>query len=443
MSEVSAQEKNAGLQLEAGPTSRSRYFSRYVALRYLRAKKSSGFVSFVTFLSIAGVALGVCTMVVSLSVMRGFERSLKERLLRNTPHLVVGTDDEYLDETVINERLLPKLHALNGIEKTSSDLAADVILKNRSKATGVQLKGVSSERLQWVFDHVIEWAGSTTAPKTPIEAQEVFKLENGMYPVFVGSELALELNVMPGDTVQMISPVENGGALGLVPQIKSYYIKGIYRTDLAEQELHEVFTTTRAVQSFLRKPKILNQVEIFLTDLGTTDAVEAQVRGILDQTASGLTLTSWKVFNRQLFYSLRLEQIAMFIALSFIVLVATFNITALLTMNVLEKRKYLSVLRAMGARPRQVSAIFIWKAIYIGALGSGLGLVSGLGICLVLKRADVIQLPDYFYDRSLPVVVDPLNLFFIVLLTFVVVVLSGIFPARRALEITPLQGVRE
>jgi lipoprotein-releasing system permease protein len=152
---------------------------------------------------------------------------------------------------------------------------------------------------------------------------------------------------------------------------------------------------------------------------------------------------SWQELNAHLFQSLRLERMAMFCILIFIVVVATFNIVSTLTMMVFEKKRSLSILRTMGATPKQIAAIFLWEGMAIGLFGVTMGTGLGLVVCWVLQRYPIIELPEYFYDRTLPVIINPESIAIVAGTAIVIVLFGSLAPARKAATLTPIQGIRE
>jgi lipoprotein-releasing system permease protein len=215
-------------------------------------------------------------------------------------------------------------------------------------------------------------------------------------------------------------------------------VEGIYRSGVPEQELHTIFATEGAVSSFLRKAKVVSQWEITVKDFDRAPDVANEIRSIAPQ----FKVQDWVQLNSDLFWSLKLERISMFVILAFIVIVASFNIVTTLTLMVLEKKREISILRAMGAREGAVAAIFLAEGLLIGASGIAGGLGLGFVICLVLRKYDFIQLPDVFYDRTLPVTFDARYYMGVGFCAIVIVLVACLYPSRRAARLDPLEGIR-
>lgn len=401
--------------------------SSFIGLRYLRSKKSNAFLSLITFLSIAGVAVGVATLIVILSVMDGFEGALKTRLAQGEFHILVtraGEDNEPFFAFTPDK--VNKVYSLGSdVLSVNPVLSTEAILKAGKKVAGMSMRGVAESHMSLLAASLIEAA----------EGPKVLSREG----LWLGKELAYQLNVLPGDRVQVISPTETEGPLESVPRIRSFRVDGIFESGLPEKDLHTVYASLEAVQDFLARPGLVNRVEVSVRDFERSEKSGGQIRGEL---GDAFRVQDWNELNAHLFASLKLERITMFVILAMIVLVASFNIVTSLRMTVVEKRKEIAILQAMGATGKQIGGIFLVQGAVIGNIGTLIGLMAGLGITLMLKTYPVIELPDIFYDRSLPVKISPWFISLIVFTAMVIVVLAAFFPARAAAKIPPLEGIR-
>ena len=401
---------------------------RKVGFRYLTSKKSSKFLSIITAISVGGVGIGVLTMVVTLSVMSGFEDELKKRLFAAETHVLIENHEGYFKSS---DQLLEQIQtAVPTIEKVYPILQTEVILRSGKKVTGSVVKGVGAAQLEWLKSKVVEWA----------PADVLASDAKGVARLFVGAEMAFDMGVIPGDLVTMVSPVEAEGPFGAVPRVKRFVVEGVYKTGIPEQELHVAFSAAADIESFLRQEGVLNAVEV---RVGTLEEAPGAAQAIKRRLGDAFLVRPWQELNAHLFQSLKLERTAMFCILIFIVIVASFNIVSTLTMMVLEKKRSLSILRAMGATRQQISAIFLWEGLAIGLFGVVGGVSLGLAVCWALMRYPIIELPEYFYDRTLPVIIHPESIAIVALTTLCVVLLGAIMPARKASYLTPIQGIRE
>lgn len=404
-------------------------FGRKIGFRYLTSKKSSRFLSVITAISVGGVGVGVLTMVVTLSVMSGFEAELKRRLFAAETHVLIENNEGYFKAA---PQLLDEIRASTPDVKAAYPvLQTEAILRSgKKRVTGSIIKGIGHEQLEWLKTQVVEWAPS-----------DLLKTEGaGTSRIFMGAEMAFDMGVTPGDFLTMVSPVEAEGPFGAVPRVKRFIVEGIYNTGVPEQELHVAFAAVEDVESFLRMAGVLNAVEVRVTSL---DHAPKSAEAIKAKLGPSFLVRSWQELNAHLFQSLKLERTAMFCILIFIVIVASFNIVSTLTMMVLEKKRSLSILRAMGATKKQIASIFLWEGLAIGVFGVVGGTVLGLAICFALKSYPIIELPEYFYDRTLPVIIHAPSIALVAGAAMVVVLLGSIMPARKASELTPIQGIRE
>lgn len=409
-------------------------------MRYLKSKKNSTFLSFITFLSIFGVALGVSAMIVVLSVMDGFESQLKKRLMGTHVHILVtpsalvpGADRgfvpiESLDLTDIKAHIKDDTKILSIVPVVSTE----AILKVGRKVTGVVLNGVNEEKMIDIKKMVVEEA-------RPDQLQHT---ENGQVVpyagVFIGQELAYDLGLLPGDSVSLISPTETEGPLGDVPRTKRFVVAGIYHSGMPEEELHSAYASSSSVGSFIRMNNVASKWEVAVKNFDDAPAIASEIR----RAAPDFKVQDWIQLNSNLFWSLRLERISMFVIMAFIVVVASFNIVTTLTLMVLEKKREICILRAMGAREGEVAAIFLGEGLLIGGLGIGGGTILGLLACMFLRSYPIIELPDVFYDRTLPVTFDPRYYFGVAFCAAVIVLFACFYPSQRAARLDPIEGIR-
>lgn len=415
-------------------------WTRWIGSRYLRSKKNSRFLNFITWLSVGGIGIGVCALIVVLSVMDGFERELKKRLMSSDLHILATPKLDVKGVERGRMAVAPELDARvqdwakkqPSVESVWPVLATEAILKSGRKVSGVVVKGVSDQRLERLRRQVTELA----EPSLLVEQEGAQNLR--LAGVYIGKELANEFGIIPGDRITLISPTETEGPMSSVPRMKRFVVEGVYKSGLPEQELHTVFSPVKNVQAFLRRADVISQYEVTLKTFDLAPQIAPSLRVILSEW----NVQDWVQMNSHLFASLKLERFAMFTVLAFIVIVASFNIITTLTLMVLEKKREIAILKAMGARSSQVAAIFLAEGLGIGLRGVMGGTLLGLGLCAFLQRYEVIQLPDVFYDRTLPVSFQPMVYGIIGVLTLVIVLLACQYPSRRAAKLPPLQGIR-
>ncbi|MBS1961495.1 MAG: FtsX-like permease family protein [Bdellovibrionales bacterium] len=415
-------------------------WTAWVGLRYLKSKKNSRFLSFITLISMVGVALGVTALVVVLSVMDGFEVEMRKRLMNQELHLLVtpeanakGGAEGRIPAASFDESPLGKrLHGSAEVQSVNPILETEAILRGGRKVSGVVVKGAESTRLEELRKTLTESANSPLG--TPDFGAEV----GGMAKIYLGQALADEMDLIPGEIVTLISPTETDGPMSAIPRLKRFMVAGVYKSGVPEQELHTVYAEMSAVRSFLRRAGVVSQWEIVLKDFNAAERFKAELAP-LDRTFS---VQDWMDLNAHLFASLRLERLAMFISLVFIVIVASFNIVTTLTLMVLEKKREISILKAMGARDPEIGAVFLAEGVLIGGVGTALGMSLGFAICFALRRWQFIQLPDVYFDRTLPVSFLPQYYALIAFSALVIVLCASVYPSLRAARTDPLNGIR-
>jgi lipoprotein-releasing system permease protein len=391
-------------------------------------------------LSILGVAVGVTSMIVVLSVMDGFEAELKKRLMSSDLHVLIvptpetpGYDGGFVPKSTMDATGIPShLKDMPQIKEFWPVVSTEAILKSGRKVAGVVIKGITDDRVK----HLREQFSEVAEPQMLVqkEGADLIRLPG----VYVGQELAYELGVIPGDQVTLISPTETEGPLAAVPRLKRYVVEAIYRGGTPEQELRTVYSPESAVRSFLRKQDVVSSWEVTVKDFDRAPEVADQLRKLAPQ----LKVQDWVQLNSHLFASLKLERFAMSVILAFIIVVASFNIVTTLTLMVLEKKKEISILKAMGARNEHVAAMFFSEGLLIGVLGVGGGLILAFVICIILKRYEFIALPDIYYDRTLPVTFQPWYYIGVAACAVVIVLVACLYPSRRAAHLNPLDGIR-
>lgn len=416
-------------------------WTRWVGWRYLKSKKSSQFLSFITVLSVAGVALGVATMIVVLSVMDGFEDELKKRLINTDMHVLVtptvevpGFEGGFVSaKEDAAKAVLAAVADDPGIESVHAIVSTEAILRTGKKVAGVVLKGASRAHMERVKKLVTE----TAQPELLIDREGGHEVK--LPEIWVGQELAYEFSIIPGDQVTIVSPTETQGPLESVPRMQRFVVAGLYQSGVPEQELHVVFCADQSVRSFLRRSDAISSWEIVARQFDDAPRISERLSRLLPQFKS----KNWIELNASLFASLKLERVAMFVALAFIVVVACFNIVTILTLMIVEKKREISIMRAMGARQSHIAAIFLGEGLLIGMLGVTIGMILALIICVFLRKYGLVALPEIYYDRTLPVAFNLSYYVLVAVCAFFIVLMSAMFPSRRASRIHPLEGIRQ
>jgi lipoprotein-releasing system permease protein len=413
---------------------------RFIARRYLKAKKNSKFLSLSTSLSMGGIGLGVAAIIVVLSVMKGFELQLAKKLVSTDLHLLLQPKADFprFENGMIplsGLDSLPAFASLKGNPKVaalSPMLSTEVIVRHGTKIAGVLLKGAGESRMKALEEKTSDRA----MPQMLIDRNEG---DGQRLPgIFIGKELADDLALIPGDPITVISPSMMDGPFSNIPRMKRFVVEGIYRFGSPEQELNVAYTPISNMESFVRRRAMVTEVEVTLKDASGARSLKNTYQSLIPEMA----MKDWYDLNSSLFASMKLERIAMFMILLFTVMIASLNIVSTLTLMVQEKIRDVTILRIMGSTSKKISGVFIWKGVLIGGLGVAWGTAIAIVVCVLLRNTEIITLPDVYYDRTMPVSFEWEYFIGVPLVSFGIVLLASWFPAKKAAELTPMEGIR-
>ncbi len=536
-------------------------YETFVGLRYLMAKRRKSVLSIITLISVSGVALGVTALIVVLSVMGGFKKDLKEKILGTKAHIVVQhPEEEPLDNS---EEIADSIAKETGVVGATPYIEAEVMVSSPTNLSGIMLRGIDIDRVGKVsrlvedmregeieflrddaplealleerrdkefddlmdrikrerddFEKVKKDAGkrkesAAKPPKVPehledvkdaptplepefkdlddVEAPDESSSDDGMPPLphqvddssetddeiagmpplpgaddsdesesegempalpgeegeekgripglIIGPELAKSLQVDLGDEVNVVTPNGEMGPMGPIPRSRPFKIVGIFYSGMYEFDASFAYTSLADAQDFLAIEGAKG-IEVKTTDVETSELIAARLQESLGPSVEVL---DWKELNRSLFFALKLEKIAMFVVLTFIILVASFSIVAMLIMIVIEKGREIAVMKSMGATNGGIMRTFIFQGSVIGGFGSVLGLGFGLGICWFLAEVGFPLNSEVYYISTLPVEVDPVEVTSVVICAVVISLLATIYPAIQAAGLNPVDGLR-
>lgn len=403
----------------------------YISLRYLKAKRKQVFISVITFLSMAGVGLGVMALVVVLSVMRGFEDDLKGKILGTNAHLVIlqhgGAIRDYRD-------IVQKVGGIDGVVAATPFIFTQAMITSESNAQGIVLRGIDPATAGGVINIEKILTRGTLAS---LGEKEESSAQPG---VFIGKELAQNLGVMLDDTVVVVSPTGTLAPMGLGPPMKKFKIKGIFDSGMYEYDTSLAYISLKSAQKFLDMDHTVSGVEVKVRDLY---GVKEVARKVQKELGFPFWTKDWMQMNRSLFAALKLERTVMFVILVLIVLVAAFGIISTLIMVVMEKNKDIAILKSMGATARSIMRIFILEGLIIGIVGTALGLIGGYAICRILATYQFISLPrDVYYISHLPVKMNGIDFFLIALSAMGISFLATLYPSWQASKLDPAEALR-
>jgi lipoprotein-releasing system permease protein len=403
-------------------------YQLFIALRYLKSKKKHKGISVNTLISVGGVAVGVMALLVVLSVMSGFHEDLQKKILGVNAHMVIisykGIISDYKN---VNEGLKND----KDIIASAPFILGQVMVSYGKRAHGVYLRGIN--------------------PETEIKTTEIGKFMkegtlaklnagDGMPGIILGKELAGSLGVFQGDVIHILSPVGKIGPLGMLPKIKQFRVVGIFEVGMFEYDSNLVLTDIGAAQEFFDMKKDITGIQLRLADIYKASLVRERIQ---KELAFPLYAKDWMQMNRNLFSALKLEKFAMFIILILIILVASFNIVSTLIMNVMEKKREIAILKAMGATDRGIMHIFMLQGMFIGVVGTIIGVTGGYLLCYILNTYEIIKLPaDVYYLSHLPVKTKFIDFVTVSLSAIIISFLATIYPAWQAAKMNPVEPLR-
>ncbi|MGD8702354.1 MAG: lipoprotein-releasing ABC transporter permease subunit [Desulfosarcina sp.] len=407
-------------------------FIRFVGSRYLRTRQKQTFISLITLLATAGIALGVMALIVVIAVMTGFESELQNRILGIESHVLVMRYGESVGDI---EATVSAIESVDGVQAATPFIYTQVMLRSAHGITGAVLKALDPSRPgPAVFvdkTTTITQALTDSGTNAPV----------GKAPgLIVGRVIAKKLRLAVGDAIYLISPLGKGAAVNRMPTVMRFSVAGVFETGMNEYDDAMAFMRLDVAQRLLQMPDQATGLEVRVDDIYQARSI---AEAIVGRIGFPFWARDWMQMNRNLFSMLRLQKTVMFIILTLIVLVAAFNIASALIMMVMEKTRDIAILKTMGATNRHIRRIFVFKGVLIGSVGTAIGGVMGFILCSILKRYPFIKLPgDVYFLTTLPVRLHPLDALTIGLCTVVICFLATLYPASSASALDPVEGIR-
>jgi len=405
----------------------------FVGLRYLRAKRRNHFISFISLVSMAGIALGVMTLITVLSVMNGFERELRERILGMISHATIqGYDGRFPNwpDIVADARDHPRvLGAAPFVEQ-------ETMLRARRTA-GAMIRGIDPASEPEVSDLVDMMRSGSLEDLTP-----------GRWQVILGVGLATRLGVGPGDSVTIFAPEIRATPVGVVPQVRRFEVSGLFEAGMHEYDTALALIHLEDAQRLFRLGEDITGIRLKLDDMIRARWI---ARDLSAELPGLYQVRDWTQQHANLFRAVQTEKTVMFIILSLIIAVAAFNIISTLVMVVTDKQSDIAILKTMGLEPRHVMAVFMVQGSLIGVIGTLVGVVAGIVLALNVESvvAGIESLlsieflsAEVYYISDLPSELRASDVIRFAGLALVLSLLSTIYPAWRAARTEPVEALR-
>ncbi len=411
-----------------------RSFELFVGLRYTRAKRRTQFVSFISMISMAGIALGIAALITVMSVMNGFEKEIRARILGAAAHVqILGSEAGIADW----ERLADQARKNPEVAAAAPYVMGQGLLSTGGAVRGVYVRGIVPSLEETVADfgaHMV--------------AGRLEDLKPGEFGIVIGVGISRALALGLGDRVTLVSPQGQVTPAGLLPRLKSFTVVGIFRLDHNEYDNALALVDMRDAQALYRLEGRVSGVRLKLHDLDRAPQVAAE----LSRTLQGdLFVTDWTRQNANYFRAIQIEKRMMFIILTLIIAVAAFNLVSTLVMVVTDKHPDIAILRTLGAAPSSIMRIFIVQGAIIGVIGTALGVLAGI---LLATNIDVvvpfmertfhfhILSSDVYYISELPSDVHWSDVASVALVSLVLAFVATIYPSWRASRVNPAEALR-
>ena len=407
-------------------------FEFFIAKRYLWGKKKTSFISTILFISITGVFLGTLVLIVTLSIMNGFEKEVKTRIVGSFAHIKLQM---FHHEPILNpDSLIALVLREPGVVAASPLIEDKIGLSSREARDGVILRGVDAAREGDVTDLL------KNVKMGALRLDSVRSVKERLNPgIVLGAYVADKLRVIPGDEVIIMSLRGEDDALaGIMPRMKRMTVSGIYESGMFEYDAALSFVSLETARGLLDM-KGVTHIQIRVRDVTRADEV---AEALQDRIGYPYYCVDWMKQYRTLIKWMNSEKFIAFIVISMIILVAIFNIISSLLMVIIEKTGEIGILLSMGATAGNIRRIFLINGVIVGIAGTSLGALCGLFLCFLQIRYDLVKLPgDVYFIDSLPMIVQWLDVLAVVAVANLLCFVFSLYPAHKAAKMRPVEAL--
>ncbi|MDZ4200955.1 MAG: lipoprotein-releasing ABC transporter permease subunit [Gallionella sp.] len=409
-------------------------FELLIGLRYTRAKRRNHFISFISLISVLGMGLGVMALIVVLSVMNGFQKEIRERMLGASPHLEVVADGGRLSDW---QAVLQQVSQHEQIAAAAPYVNGQAMLSFGQSVQGVMVRGIEPQ---------LEGAITELAEK--MKVGELGDLRGGEFTIVIGADLARALGARVNDKILLIAPQGQITPAGMMPRLKQFRVSGIFEIGMAPYDSSLALIHLNDAQKLFQLGDTVTGISAKLHDLELAPQTARELRAKLPPE---LYASDWTQQNSNYFRAVQMEKRMMFIILSLIVAVAAFNIVSTLVMAVTDKQADIAILRTLGASPRSIMRIFMVQGVIIGLAGTLLGVVGGVllasnigAVIAFIEQMFGIQFlaKDVYYISDFPSDLRYPEVLMVAGLSFVISLLATLYPSWRAAQTQPAEALR-
>ncbi len=408
-------------------------FERMMALRYLRTRRSEGFISVMAGFSLVGIALGVATLIIVMAVMNGFRQELLSRILGVGGHVSVFAEGRKL---VDFDAMGARISKVPMVVKATPLIQAQAMVTAKGIASGAMIRAIRGDDLR---------SQALIAGNIRSGTLDNFK---GKGAVVIGSRMARRLGVGVGHPITLVAPRGNVTAFGIMPRLRSYRVVAVFEVGMYEYDNNFIYMPLKAGQIFFRLGDAVTNLEVSITD---PDQIRALRQPIIKAAGNKVRLLDWQQRNASFFTAIQVERNVMFLILTLIILVAALNVISGMIMMVKDKARDIAILRTMGATRGMVMRIFFLSGASVGVVGTLAGVAFGLAFAenieiirqwiQGLTGTDLFSAEIYFLSQ-LPAVVDAQEVAVVVIMSLVLSFLATLYPSWRAARIDPVEALR-
>lgn len=406
-------------------------FETFIAKRYLISKHKVNFITIISFLSIAGITIGVAALIVVLSVFNGFGSLVTSFLISFDPDVrieIINPDLNFHLNDYKNQ-----FEEIKNIKSYSPFVSGKVLAVRGRETQVINLKGITETSGETIYD----------IKKNILFGKYDLSEFNGIPRVLIGLRLADRLESLIGDTLTLISPsgIENVITETALPKMQTFIVGGIYSSNNNEYDVNYIFSALKPAQHLLGYDSRIQGVDFRLNNPGNANNVKEKFSGFLDK--DNFAVYTWYDFHRELYAVMQIERWTAYIILSLIIAVASFNILGSLSMSVIEKKRDIGILRSMGTEEKSIIRIFMFEGIFIGILGTMAGSILGYFICFLQLAYKIYPLdPTQYKMDALPMELRISDFFFIAGVSMLLSFLAALLPAKRAAKVNQIEAIK-